>query len=224
MIRRLDHIAVAVADTDAALEYFRDRLGLEVVAVDLPPEVPVKLTYLDLGNTYLQLVEPLDPDHPVAAWLAANGDGLHHICLGVDDVHAAELARLAPAGRATAADGERTRADRPASWPGAPPHGVRIECTTFRRPEDAENVAGFLGPRVDAEPRSTTRRALRLTGERSRQWPSLGRCSARKTFTENPHSYVCYLCVFTGGVPIERLRPEGVEGHCAQRSKQTTSR
>ena len=70
MIRRLDHVAVAVADTDAALAYFRDHLGLAVVAVDFPPEVPVKLTYLDLGNTYLQLVEPLDPDHALAAWLA----------------------------------------------------------------------------------------------------------------------------------------------------------
>ena len=131
MIRRLDHIAVAVADTDAALEYFRDRLGLEVVAVDLPPEVPVKLTYLDLGNTYLQLVEPLDPDHPVAAWLAANGDGLHHICLGVDDV-AAELARLAPAGAEPLPMGSGR--GRPAGFvAGAPQHGVRIECTSYAK-------------------------------------------------------------------------------------------
>ena len=48
-----------LADTEAALRHFRDRVGLRVVAVDEPPEVPVRLTYLDLGNTYLQLVEPL---------------------------------------------------------------------------------------------------------------------------------------------------------------------
>ena len=82
MIRRLDHVAIAVADTDTALAYFRDRLGLRVVAVDHPPEVPVKLTYLDLGNTYLQLVEPLDPEHPLNSWLAEHGDGFHHICFG----------------------------------------------------------------------------------------------------------------------------------------------
>jgi len=97
VIRRLDHVAVAVADTEAALRHFRDRLGLEVVAVDEPPEVPVRLTYLDLGNTWLQLVEPLDPAHPLAQWLEENGDGLHHICFGVDDVEC-ELLRLGPPG------------------------------------------------------------------------------------------------------------------------------
>ena len=63
MIRRLDHVAVAVKDSEAALLHFRDRLGLRVAAVDEPPESAVRLTYLDLGNTWLQLVEPLDPAH-----------------------------------------------------------------------------------------------------------------------------------------------------------------
>jgi methylmalonyl-CoA/ethylmalonyl-CoA epimerase len=46
----------------------------------------VRLTHLDLGNTHLQLVQPLTPDHPLQAWLAKNGPGLHHFCLKVDDV------------------------------------------------------------------------------------------------------------------------------------------
>ena len=96
MIRRLDHVAIVVSDTPTALQHFRDRLGLSVVAVDEPPEVPVRLTYLDLGNTWLQLVEPLDPDHPLAAWLALHGEGLHHICFGVDDVEQ-ELAHIGSA-------------------------------------------------------------------------------------------------------------------------------
>jgi methylmalonyl-CoA/ethylmalonyl-CoA epimerase len=130
MIRALDHVAVMVADTEAALRHFRDRLGLPVVAVDEPPEVPVRLTYLDLGNTYLQLVEPLDPAHPTAAWLAANGEGLHHICLGVDDV-TGELARIGPPGVPVPPLGSGR--GRPAGFPaGDPPHGVRIECTTFQ--------------------------------------------------------------------------------------------
>ncbi len=145
MIRRLDHVAVAVKDTEAALAHFRDRLGLQVAAVDEPPEVPVRLTYLDLGNTWLQLVEPLDPAHPLAAWLEEHGDGLHHICFGVDDVEC-ELLRLArpacpfrrsPAGAA----GPR------ASRRGDPPHGVRIECTAF----DPKSDAGSL-PRADNQP------------------------------------------------------------------------
>jgi methylmalonyl-CoA/ethylmalonyl-CoA epimerase len=145
MIRRLDHVAVAVVDTEVALLHFRDRLGLEVVAVDEPPEVPVRLTYLDLGNTWLQLVEPLDPAHPLVAWLAEHGDGLHHICFGVDDVDC-ELRRLGPAGVAVPPLGSGR--GRPAGFTaGAPPHGARIECTTFDRLRDVVEMPGAL-PRL----------------------------------------------------------------------------
>lgn len=141
MIRRLDHVAVAVRDTEAALAHFRDRLGLEVVAVDEPPEVPVRLTYLDLGNAWLQLVEPLVEDHPLSAWLAEHGDGLHHICFGVDDV-VGELERIGPPGIPVPPLGSGR--GRPAGFPaGDPPHGVRIECTQFDRAEDG--AAGVLG-------------------------------------------------------------------------------
>jgi methylmalonyl-CoA/ethylmalonyl-CoA epimerase len=129
MIRRLDHVAVLVGDTEAALAHFRDHLGLKVVAVDEPPEVPVRLTYLDLGNAWLQLVEPLDPDHPVARWQREHGDGLHHICFGVDDVEA-ELARIGDPSLPVPPLGSGR--GRPAGFTaGDPPHGVRIECTLF---------------------------------------------------------------------------------------------
>jgi methylmalonyl-CoA/ethylmalonyl-CoA epimerase len=139
VIRRLDHVAVAVRDTASALTYFRDRLGLEVVAVDEPPEIPVRLTYLDLGNTMLQLVEPLDPLHPLAAWLEQNGDGLHHICLGVDDVEC-ELRRIGPPGEAIPPLGSGR--GRPAGFAaGDLPHGVRIECTSYDPEQDEGTLA-----------------------------------------------------------------------------------
>lgn len=142
MIRRLDHVAVLVADTEAALVHFRDRLGLEVVAVDEPPEVPVRLTYLDLGNTWLQLVEPLDPRHPLAEWLQTHGEGLHHICFGVDDVES-ELERIGPPGLPVPPLGSGR--GRPAGFTaGEPQHGVRIECTAFDRRADVEAAAGML--------------------------------------------------------------------------------
>ena len=142
MIRALDHVAVVVADTEAALRHFRDRVGLRVVAVDEPPEVPVRLTYLDLGNTYLQLVEPLDPTHPLAAWLESHGEGLHHICFGVDDV---------PAAAAALGDGEPPVIGSGRGRPSAflttgESHGVRIECTQFLRDEDVDRVTGWLPP------------------------------------------------------------------------------
>jgi methylmalonyl-CoA/ethylmalonyl-CoA epimerase len=132
MIRNLDHIAVAVSDTDQALRHFRDRLGLKIVAVDFPPEVPVKLTYLDLGNTYLQLVEPLDPEHTLAAWIAEHGEGMHHVCFGVDDLEE-ELRRLGPAGEPVPPLGSGR--GRPAGFvAGTPAHGVRLECTALQTP------------------------------------------------------------------------------------------
>ena len=145
VIRRLDHVAVAVKDTEAALAYFRDRLGLRVAAVDEPPEVPVRLTYLDLGNTWLQLVEPLDPAHPLAAWLEANGDGLHHICFGVDDVEC-ELLRLEPARRARSAARQRAR----------PARGLRGRRSAARRPHRVHGLRPEerlrLAPSADNQP------------------------------------------------------------------------
>ena|SRR6185437_13295034 len=143
MIRRLDHVAVAVADTQSALTYFRDSLGLKVIAVDDPPDVPVTLTYLDLGNTWLQLVEPLDAAHPVSLWLAQNGEGLHHICFGVDNV-AEELRQLSgPIAHGLVVGSGR---GRPAGFPaGEPHHGVRVECTLFDRRADVDGMPGMLG-------------------------------------------------------------------------------
>ena len=82
----LDHLAIAVPDTEAALKTWRDTLGLPVLYSEVVNGGTVRLTHLDLGNTHLQLVEPLTPDHPLQAWLAKNGPGLHHFCLKVDDV------------------------------------------------------------------------------------------------------------------------------------------
>jgi len=84
--RGLDHLAIVVPDTEEALKIWRDRLGLPLLYSEVVNGGAVRLTHLDLGNTQLQLVEPLTPDHPLKAWLSKNGPGLHHFCLKVDDV------------------------------------------------------------------------------------------------------------------------------------------
>ena len=126
-IRRLDHVAVVVRDTDAALRTFADRLGLPVAHSETQEGVGVRLTYLDCGNAHLQLVEPTDPDHELARWLDEHGEGLHHICFGVDDALAA-AAELAPPGAPVPVAGSGR--GRVSSFvPGDPLHGVRLECT-----------------------------------------------------------------------------------------------
>lgn len=82
----LDHLAIVVPDTDEALQVWRDRFGLEVLYSEVVNAGAVRLTHLDLGNTQLQLVEPMAADHPLKAWLSKNGPGLHHFCFKVDDV------------------------------------------------------------------------------------------------------------------------------------------
>jgi methylmalonyl-CoA/ethylmalonyl-CoA epimerase len=141
LLRRLDHVAVAVRDTDEALRYFRDRLGLAVAHSEDLAAPHVRLTYLDAGNAYVQLLEPLDAGGELARWLEEHGEGLHHICFGVDDVLAA-AAELAAADAAPAAASGR---GRPSAFvPGPVAHGVRVECTQFRRQEDVDRTPGWL--------------------------------------------------------------------------------
>jgi len=130
MFTRLDHLAIVVADTEEALLVWRDRLGLRVVAQEKVNDGTVLLTHLDLGNTHLQLVQPLVEDHPLWNWLRAHGPGLHHFCLAVEDVdRAAEEAaqRGLPSGQVKphqGVGGKRAVFLDPASTAG-----VRVELT-----------------------------------------------------------------------------------------------
>jgi methylmalonyl-CoA/ethylmalonyl-CoA epimerase len=91
--RGLDHLAILVSDTERALGVWRDRFGFSVVGSEVVNNGTIQLTHVDLGNTHLQLVQPLSEDHPLQVWLAQHGEGLHHLCLRVDDVdRAAEQA------------------------------------------------------------------------------------------------------------------------------------
>ena len=142
-IRRLDHVAIAVGDTEAALLHFRDRLGLVVVHSEEIEQPHVRLTYLDVGNAFIQLVEPLDEGSDLARTVAANGEGIHHICFGVDDA----LQAAATFSADGAAPVRGTGRGRISSFvPGPAAHGVRIECTEFDRAADVDSTPGWLEP------------------------------------------------------------------------------
>jgi methylmalonyl-CoA/ethylmalonyl-CoA epimerase len=79
--RGLDHLAIVVDDTEAALAVWRDQVGLGVLFSEVVNNGAIRLTHLELGNTHLQLVEPLTNDHPLRDWLRQHGPGLHHFCL-----------------------------------------------------------------------------------------------------------------------------------------------
>ena len=86
-------------DTEEALGFYRDTLGLPVVLSELIEQAGVRLTHLDLGNLHLQLVQPVHEDHPLQQHLDQHGEGLHHLCLLVDDIPRA-ISQLAQMGLA----------------------------------------------------------------------------------------------------------------------------
>jgi methylmalonyl-CoA/ethylmalonyl-CoA epimerase len=86
LFKQLDHIAIVVRDTDQALSFYRDTLGLPVVLSEEIPTGNVRLTHLDMGNVHLQLVQPLTDDHPLQKHLDQHGEGLHHLCFQTGDV------------------------------------------------------------------------------------------------------------------------------------------
>lgn len=90
MIGRLNHVAIAVPDLEAAAAQYRDTLGAQVGAVQALPEHGVSVIFVELPNTKIELLEPLGDDSPIAAFLARNpAGGVHHICYEVDDILAA---------------------------------------------------------------------------------------------------------------------------------------
>ena len=140
-IRRLDHVAVVVRDTREALRFYSGRLGLAVASSEEIDTPRVRLTYLDTGNAFLQLVEPLDGDSPLARWLEEHGEGLHHICFGVDDVPAAASALSDPGADVMLGSG---RGRVSAFVSAAASNGVRLECTEFVRSADVDAMPGWL--------------------------------------------------------------------------------
>jgi len=82
----LDHLAIAAPDTEEALKMWRNTFGFQVFYSEDVNGGSVRLTHLDLGNTQLQRVQPLTPEHPLPARPAKNGPGPHHFCLKVEDV------------------------------------------------------------------------------------------------------------------------------------------
>ncbi|WP_099866186.1 methylmalonyl-CoA epimerase [Pararhizobium haloflavum] len=106
MIGKLNHVAIAVPDLAAASAIYREQLGAKVSASQALPHHGVTVVFIDLGNTKVELLEPLGEDSPIAAFLEKNpSGGMHHICYEVDDINAA-LDRMKSTGARVLGSGE----------------------------------------------------------------------------------------------------------------------
>jgi len=89
LLTEIDHVAIAVRDLDAAVGYYRDTFGAEVVHRERVESDGVEEALIAVADSYIQLVSPTRPDSPVAAFLERRGEGLHHVGYRVVDCAAA---------------------------------------------------------------------------------------------------------------------------------------
>ncbi len=90
MIGRLNHVAIAVPDLEAASAVYRDTLGARVSEPEDLPDHGVTVVFVTLANTSIELVAPLGPESPLAGFLERHpSGGMHHVCYEVDDIIAA---------------------------------------------------------------------------------------------------------------------------------------
>ncbi len=85
----LDHVAIVVRDLEQSIALWRDALGLELADVEEVPEQAVRTAIFGHGMGRVELICPTTPDSGVARFLASRGEGLHHVCIEVEDIEAA---------------------------------------------------------------------------------------------------------------------------------------
>jgi methylmalonyl-CoA/ethylmalonyl-CoA epimerase len=85
MIRKIAHIGVAVKSLDAAIPFYRDVLGLTLVGIEEVAEQKIRAAVFQVGESTIEVIESTSPDGPVGKFVEKNGEGIHHLCLDVDD-------------------------------------------------------------------------------------------------------------------------------------------
>jgi len=99
LLTEIDHVAIAVNDLDAAIEYYRATFGAEVDHREVVESDGVEEALLKVADSYVQLLTPTREDSPVAKYLARKGEGLHHVGYRVADCGEALEAVKAQGGR-----------------------------------------------------------------------------------------------------------------------------
>lgn len=97
MIKKIDHIGIAVKSIAEASKLFEALLGLEITKTEVVAEQKVKVAFLPIGDCKVELLESTEPDGPVAKFIAAKGEGVQHIAFRVENIEAS-LAALKEAG------------------------------------------------------------------------------------------------------------------------------
>jgi len=86
VVRKVDHIGVAVSNLEEALKIYTEVLGLKLHGTEVVEEQKVRVAFLPVGDTEIELLESTDPEGPIAKFIEKRGQGMQHIALRVDDI------------------------------------------------------------------------------------------------------------------------------------------
>ena len=178
----LDHVGVAVRDPRQRLPLWAEALGLPLDRAEAVPSEGVRTWFLDFGGGHIELLEPLSADSPIARAIEKRGEGLHHVCLAVDDLDAA-LARLAARGIEPVGGGSRPGAGgcthRVPAPEGHRRRAARAVAAPARR-RGARGRAGRRAPLRGGNPRRALREGPAGADDRRRPRARRGGCGAAR--------------------------------------------
>lgn len=89
MIKKVDHIGIAVKSIEEARKFYEEVLGLKVTGIEEVKEQKVKTAFIPVGESEIELLESTSEDGPIAKFIEKRGEGIHHIALQVDDIEKA---------------------------------------------------------------------------------------------------------------------------------------
>ncbi len=96
MIKKVNHIAIVVSDLEESMRFWVDALGLELSHKETVTSQGVEVAFLPIGDSKIELLQPIDDESGVARYLEKRGPGMHHLCVEVEDIVAA-MSKLAAA-------------------------------------------------------------------------------------------------------------------------------
>ena len=86
MAKKIDHIGIAVKSLEASLPLYTENLKLKLLGIEEVESEGVKVAFLKVGESKIELLEPLNSESPIAKFIEKKGEGIHHIALGVDNI------------------------------------------------------------------------------------------------------------------------------------------
>ncbi len=86
MLKKIDHIGIAVRSLESVQKLFRDIFGIEPEYEEIVPDQKVRVAGYRIGESKFEFLEPLEDDSPIASFLEKRGEGIHHVAIGVENI------------------------------------------------------------------------------------------------------------------------------------------